>query len=115
MDNSTQKFRKRKKQDTFKMMIRNKSFVAGSIIVFIVLILALFPGLFAKQDPIELDPTAIFAPPSSDHLFGTDNYGRDIYSRVIYATKIDLQLGVFGVSIPFVIGTILGLLTGYYG
>lgn len=91
------------------------TFVAGGLIVLFMLIIALFPSAFARYDPLEVDPLSRFIAPCAEHPFGTDFYGRDILSRVIYGTRIDLLIGVLGTSIPLVVGSILGLLAGYYG
>jgi peptide/nickel transport system permease protein len=107
--------RKKEKAGYLKMCLHNSSFMAGCIIVFFILILALFPQFFATHDPNEINPNAILQGPSRENFFGTDNYGRDIYSRVIWATRVDISIGVFGALVPFFIGSILGLLTGYYG
>lgn len=91
------------------------SLVVGVAIVVAVIILALFPQLIATYDPIATNTLASNQPPSAEHWFGTDFYGRDIFSRVIWGTRIDLLIGVLGVVIPFIIGGLIGLLAGYYG
>ena len=78
-------------------------------------LISLFPGLFAHGDPLEINVAQALQGPSRVHFFGTDDYGRDIYTRVIYGARIDLEMGVLGVIVPFAIGTVLGLLAGYYG
>lgn len=79
------------------------------------LLLALLAPVVAPYDPIFQDAAARLAPPSLAHPFGTDNYGRDILSRIIWGTRIDLQLAVLGVVFPFVIGTAVGTVSGYFG
>ena len=93
----------------------NKVFVCGCLIVALMCVVALFPGLFTSYSPTAQDPNAMFVPPCPEHLFGTDNYGRDIFARVVYATRIDLAIGVGAMIVPFCIGTLLGLLAGFYG
>ncbi len=95
--------------------LTNPSFVAGSIIVLIVVLIALLPMKIANYDPIEINTKASLLPPSYEHYFGTDNYGRDIFSRVIWATKIDLQIGIFATIIPLIVGSLIGLFAGFYG
>ena len=53
--------------------------------------------------------------PSAEHLFGTDNYGRDIFSRVVWGTRIDVAMGIFAMIVPLIVGSIIGLIAGYYG
>lgn len=91
------------------------TFTAGLIIVTLTLILALFPQLLASYDPVAVNASAKLTAPGWEHLFGTDFYGRDIFSRVVWGTRIDLLIGVFGVLIPFFAGSGAGLLAGYYG
>ncbi|MCI9678174.1 MAG: ABC transporter permease [Oscillospiraceae bacterium] len=91
------------------------TFVAGGLIVLLMIIVSLFPAVFAPYDPLEVAPAARFIAPCVEHPFGTDFYGRDILSRVVYGARIDLLIGVLGTAIPLVVGSILGLLAGYYG
>ena len=93
----------------------NWVFTSGCIIVGFMCIVALFPQLFTSIDPVAYDPLAMFAPPSAEHPFGCDNFGRDIFSRVVYATRIDLAIGFAAMIVPFLVGTYLGLMAGYYG
>lgn len=91
------------------------SFIVGIVIVAATILLAIFPQYIATHDPVAIDISAKLAAPSAEHFFGTDFYGRDIFSRVVWGTRIDLLIGVLGVSIPFVVGGFIGLLAGYYG
>jgi peptide/nickel transport system permease protein len=95
--------------------LRNPSFVIGAVIVLVACVAAAFPQLFTGYDPNAIDVTAKFLPPSAQHWFGTDKYGFDIYARVVYATRLDLLIGVGSVALPFVVGSLLGLVAGYYG
>ncbi len=91
------------------------SFIAGGVIVLILLAMAFFPQFIAPYDPVKLDVKARMVAPSLEHLFGTDNYGRDVFSRVVWGTRIDLALGIFGTLVPFVIGSAIGLFAAWYG
>lgn len=93
----------------------NKVFLFGCLIVGFMCIVALFPQWFTDLDPNAYDPLAMFAPPSPAHPFGCDNFGRDIFARVVYATRIDLAIGIAAMIVPCLLGTLLGLLAGYYG
>jgi peptide/nickel transport system permease protein len=76
---------------------------------------AVLAPLLTPYDPIALDARVGLKPPSLEHPFGTDQLGRDLLTRVIYAARIDLQIGLIGVAIPLVIGTVAGLIAGYFG
>ena len=90
--------------------------LVGAVIVLgASLAMAFFPGLFAPYDPTAFDYNAIMHGPSWAHPFGTDNFGRDMLSRVIHAYRIDMQIAVFATTGPFIFGTIVGALVGYVG
>lgn len=89
--------------------------VGGGIILLISLFLGLFPQLVAPYDPNVFDYNALLAPPSGAHWFGTDSFGRDVFSRVIYAYGLDLQIAVFATIPGFIVGVIAGALVGYSG
>ncbi len=94
---------------------RRYSLRVGLGILLVFLLLSLFPGFFAPYDPIAFDYQHLSAPPSWAHPFGTDNFGRDVLSRVIWATRIDLQIALFCTLFPLIFGTIVGALIGFYG
>ncbi|PDO86752.1 ABC transporter permease [Kosakonia pseudosacchari] len=87
----------------------------GLLIVGMWLCVALFAPWLAPFDPITQDATASLLPPGGAHLFGTDNFGRDIFSRVLWGARVDLQICLLGVIFPFLLGTTLGALSGYLG
>jgi peptide/nickel transport system permease protein len=90
--------------------------LAGAVIVLgASLAMAFFPSLFAPYDPNAFDYNAIMHGPSWAHPFGTDNFGRDMLSRVIHAYRINMQIAVFATTGPFIFGTIVGALVGYVG
>lgn len=91
------------------------SFYVGAFILFIILLMTFFPGLFTRQDPYYQDMNVLLQPPSAEHWFGTDDLGRDVFSRVVYGTRIDLAIGIFAMIVPAVTGTLIGLCSGYYG
>lgn len=91
------------------------TFILGIIIVVAALAMAFFPEQIAPYDPTAVDITVRTKAPSAEHIFGTDNYGRDIFSRVVWGTRIDLSIGFFGVLVPMIIGGIIGLLAAWYG
>ena len=91
------------------------TFILGIIIVAAALVMAIFPEQIAPYDPTVVDITVRTKAPSAEHIFGTDNYGRDVFSRVVWGTRIDLSIGFFGVLVPMIIGGIIGLLAAWYG
>ncbi|RAT18570.1 nickel ABC transporter permease [Lonsdalea populi] len=94
---------------------RRLALSGGLTIVGLWTLLAVFAPWVAPFDPIAQDPSASLLPPSLSHLFGTDNFGRDIFSRVIWGARVDLQICLLGVIFPFMIGTSIGALSGYVG
>jgi peptide/nickel transport system permease protein len=94
---------------------RNKLAVAGGVMVALLFCVAIFASLIAPYDPNEIDRHQILEPPSSRHLLGTDDLGRDVFSRVIYGSRISLAVGFVAVGIATFIGVVLGALAGYYG
>ena len=110
---------KRTKIKKIPIWRRSPSLVIGAIIVALAFVVAAFPTFFAPDaaKPVTdlMDFTAMLQAPSAEHWFGTDNYGRDIYTMVIAATRLDLLIGLGSVALPFVVGTLLGLICGYYG
>ncbi len=94
---------------------RNLTLVTGAGILGLFLLVALAAPLIAPYDPIYQDATVRLAMPSLAHPFGTDNFGRDIFSRIIWGTRIDLQIAVIGVAFPFLIGTFIGTIAGFFG
>ncbi|UJR61133.1 ABC transporter permease [Dickeya zeae] len=94
---------------------RQHALRAGIVIVGLWLFIALFAPWLAPFDPITQDATSSLLPPGGAHLFGTDNFGRDIFSRVLWGARVDLQICLLGVIFPFLLGTTLGALSGYLG
>lgn len=94
---------------------RQRNLVIGGALIALIVLIAIFAPLIAPMGDQDTDYTARLAPPSREHLFGTDNLGRDIFSRVVYGARIDLQVGVLSVILPFIVGVGLGCLAGYYG
>ena len=86
---------------------------AAALVLLIVLLLAIFADLVASYDPIAQDSFAVFQPPNSAHWFGTDNLGRDVYSRIIYGSRVSLIVGFGAIALGCITGGILGLASGY--
>lgn len=91
-----------------------KVYVGGGIVLVYVLI-ALFAPLLAPFDPLEINPVDRLAAPSAQHWLGTDELGRDVLSRLLYAARVDIPIGFLGALLPAIAGTILGALAGFFG
>ncbi|AFZ69675.1 ABC-type dipeptide/oligopeptide/nickel transport system, permease component (plasmid) [Deinococcus peraridilitoris DSM 19664] len=87
----------------------------GLLMLLVLLTAAFVPRLLAPYSPTDFDYNAILQPPNATHPFGTDNFGRDVLSRVIHGTRIDLQIALFTTMFPFIFGSLLGALTGFLG
>ena len=99
-----------------RKLLANRAAVVGGAYIILLLVVAAAPSLFATHHPTRYqNPTNRFAPPSSEHWFGTDNLGRDVYSRVIYGTQVTLWVAFRSVFFGMIIGVTLGIVAGYYG
>jgi peptide/nickel transport system permease protein len=98
----------------FAIVRMRGAFASGYAIVGLVTTAALLAPLIAPYSPIEANPARFLEPPSWDHWMGTDAVGMDIFSRVIYAPRVDLSIALAGTLISAVIGTLIGALVGFY-
>jgi len=99
----------------FRALLRHRSGMIGLILLLILILLALLAPYIAPFDPLEMHAADRFKPPSSTYLFGTDEFGRDIFSRVLYGARIAFGVGGISISIAAVTGVIVGLIAGYAG
>jgi len=95
--------------------LRNPRIVIGTLFLFSLCVLAIFAEQIAPFSPVKIYPADSLQPPSAKHLFGTDTMGRDVLSRIIHGARYSLLLGLAAVAISSVLGTTLGLLSGYFG
>ncbi|MCB0162023.1 MAG: ABC transporter permease, partial [Caldilineaceae bacterium] len=95
--------------------LRNAALLIGAAITLTIISLAIFAPLLATHDLAAMDMVNRFSGPSLQHLLGTDNFGRDIWSRLIYGARISLTIAVIAVTFSAIIGTIVGLVSGYFG
>lgn len=102
-------------RDSLRTFRKSKLAVIGTIIVAFFIFLAIFGPWIAPQGINEQNFKVKLQPPSSEHWFGTDVFGRDILSRVILGSRLSLMVGFASVLISIIIGSILGILAGYYG
>ena len=100
--------------DIWGRLVRNKSAMAGLIILLILILTAIFADFIAPYgyDDQVLDDQ--FISPCLEHIFGTDNFGRDIFSRVVYGSRISLQVGLISMGVAVILGCIVGSIAGYY-
>ncbi len=98
-----------------RKMLHNKSIIVGGVIVITYIILALSAPILPLQDPYRINGREMHEPPSAQHPFGTDGFGRDVFSRVIHGSRISLTIGVVVLVARFVVGVTLGVLAGYFG
>jgi peptide/nickel transport system permease protein len=99
----------------FNKLLRKPSGVIALVLVGVLLAAALFANILAPYDPLELVSNQRLAPPGGKFLLGTDDLGRDLFSRVIYGSRISLKVGLISVLIAAMVGGPLGLLAGYVG
>jgi len=87
----------------------------GISLFFFIILIGLFAPFLTSFDPLYQDYDSLLLPPSFEHLFGTDNYGRDVFTRVVYATRLDLEIGFYTTYIPLIYGVMIGAYSGYFG
>jgi len=89
-------------------------FVGGGLVALLILV-AIFAPFISPYDPIAVDVSQTLEPPGPEHWFGTDDLGRDVFSRTVYGARISLSVGLIAVGIGFSVGVTLGLVAGYLG
>jgi peptide/nickel transport system permease protein len=99
----------------WKRFVKRKSSVFGGIIIMTFFIVAIFGPFLAPYDPLAQNLERNYEGPSYDHLMGTDNLGRDVFSRLIHGARISLGISLASVTIGVTAGMILGIVGGYYG
>ena len=109
------KARSRYWKDSFLLWRRNRLMMVGTAIIVFLLLVAIIAPLLATHDPYEQILTDRLQPPSSRHYFGTDSLGRDIYSRVIYGSRVTLIIAILVAAISAPLGLVIGVLSGYFG
>lgn len=111
------KYKKRSPFSIFvKKLLDNKLAIVGFVIMSIIVIMAIFAPMIAPCDPNEIDVANSMMPPGyGGHIFGTDSYGRDLFSRILYGSRISLIVGVSAILVGCLIGVLLGLIAGYFG
>ncbi len=112
---------RKKIQDLWRLLWRDKSGLLGLTIFLILVFAAIFAPMLSPHDPLQQNLIMSRQPPiwaeggTTEHILGTDNLGRDIFSRIIYGTRVSIMVGFLGVSMAFSLGMMIGLVAGYKG
>ena len=96
-------------------LLKNKFAVIGLTVILLLIVVALFAPVISPYTPSEQNVFERLQAPSLTHFFGTDDLGRDVFTRMIFGARISLAVGFISVFIILVIGTFLGIVSGYYG
>ncbi len=104
-----------KARSALSRLLRNVSAMAGAVIIALIVIVAVAGPSLAPYHPLSPQPLNRLKSPDQAHIFGTDSLGRDIFSRVIFGSRISLAIGFISVAISLIPGTLLGLAAGYFG
>jgi peptide/nickel transport system permease protein len=104
-----------RRQDFLRTFFSNRLALFGAAAMAVFILMAVFAPLIAPYDPLQQDLAGKFAPPSRAHLMGQDELGRDILSRVIYGARVSLTAGLAAVALATGVGTVIGLVAGYFG
>lgn len=106
-------------KNKFKVFVKrarkNKAFMIGGSIIFVFLIMALMPDVIAPYNPLEKNMELRLTSPNASHWLGTDDFGRDILSRIIHGAQISFEYGLLAVAISMIAGSTIGVLAGYFG
>lgn len=102
-------------KEIWHRLSQNKMAVVGLGIIIVLILVAIFADFIAPYGFDEQNLKMAFQPPGKGHIFGTDEFGRDIFSRIVYGTRISLLIGFIAVAIAVVVGVLLGAISGYYG
>ncbi len=101
--------------ETWRRLKRDHAAMFGLVIVALLVLVGIFAPLLAPQDPFKVNLEIRLLPPSFAHLLGTDHFGRDILSRIIFGARISLEVGIISSSISLLLGMLFGTIAGYYG
>lgn len=101
--------------DFFRRFLRHRLAVLGSVIILLLLLAALFGSALAPYDPMEMAFAERLTGPGAQHIMGTDEFGRDIFSRILHGASVSVQVALIAVSISTIAGVLLGSLAGYFG
>ena len=103
------------RKDVWRRFRRNKLAVVGLVMILLLMFVAIFAPAIAPYEIDERDSGNFRSPPSSEHWFGTDTIGQDVFSRVVFGARVSLRIGIIATAISLVIGLTLGAVAGYFG
>lgn len=103
-----------KRKKSWTRFLSNNMLLTGFVIILFMTLIALIAPLLSTYGPYEIDPKNRLQPPSGAHFFGTDNFGRDLFSRVLHGTRVSIIVGAVVAIVTGVIGLVIGLLSAYY-
>lgn len=98
-----------------KRFSKNRLAVIGAVTVLLLITVSLFAPFIAPYDPTAINVHDVLSPPSKTHLLGTDELGRDVFSRIIWGSRVSLKVGFVAVGIAIIIGIVIGAIAGFYG
>jgi len=93
---------------------RNRTAMIGGVVAILIVLISIFAGVIAPYDPLEQDPFIRLTGASADHWLGTDDFGRDVFSRIIYGSRVSLIIGTASVLLGLLAGTCLGMIAGFF-
>src|SRR5690348_180095 len=105
----------RRRAGVWQRFRRHRVALVGAVILLVLATAAIAAPIVAAQDPYKVDISAYRTGPGPNHLLGTDSSGRDVFSRLLYAGRVSLSVGLVAVAIYTVIGVVLGAFSGFYG
>ncbi len=105
--------RRRRRIEFVKRLYGHRSFLIGSVILALFALTAIFAGFLAPYGPTDINYRFILTPPSAEHWLGTDGFGRDVLSRIVYGTRVSLRIGLMTVVLTGILGTLLGTASSY--
>lgn len=106
--------RTRSRSGWWRLLLRNPIGLVGTIIVALTILIAIFAPVIAPYDPANQDAERLLHP-SREHLLGTDELGRDTFSRIVFGARVSLEVGIIAVLVSLVLGGVLGILAGFFG